>query len=167
MRARFANRRVCDRLLGLGYDIAEKIGLLCDSARLGYHMQELRIVDDHRPRLSGFGVRVFRGLTGGRYITLVRSDLPKLIDDRISRSCEIIFGDSITSLRKAHGEVQSNSSIVVNATSISSSPRTVSLPRTRTRLCPAKSIREGSRLSGSCVRNRRVSATVRAHLPRP
>jgi 2-polyprenyl-6-methoxyphenol hydroxylase-like FAD-dependent oxidoreductase len=105
VRARFANRRVCDRLLGLGYDIAEKMGLLCDTARLGYHTQELRIVDDHRPRLSGFGGRVFRGLTGGRYITLVRNDLSKLIDDRISRSCEIIFGDSITILRKAHGEV--------------------------------------------------------------
>ena len=31
---------------GLGYDIAEKMGLLSDITRLGYHMQELRIVDD-------------------------------------------------------------------------------------------------------------------------
>jgi len=68
-------------------------------------MQELRIVDDHGRRLSGFGVRVFRELTSGRYITLGRSDLSKLIHDRISGSCEIIFGDSITSLREAHGEV--------------------------------------------------------------
>ena len=90
---------------GLGYDIAEKMGLLPDIAKLGYHMQELRIVDDHGRRLSGFGVRVFRELTSGRYITLGRSDLSKLIYDRISGSCEIIFGDSITSLREAHGEV--------------------------------------------------------------
>ena len=92
MRARFANRRVCDRLLGLGYDIAEKIGLLCDSARLGYHMQELRIVDDHRPRLSGFGVRVFRELTSGRFITLGRSDLSKLIYDRSAGSARSSSG---------------------------------------------------------------------------
>ena len=90
---------------GLGYDIAEKMGLLPDITKLGYHMQELRIVDDHGRRLSGFGVRVFRELTSGRYITLGRSDLSKLIHDRISGSCEIIFGDSITSLREAHGEV--------------------------------------------------------------
>jgi 2-polyprenyl-6-methoxyphenol hydroxylase-like FAD-dependent oxidoreductase len=90
---------------GLGYDIAEKMGLLPDIARLGYHMQELRIVDGHGRRLSGFGVRLFRELTGGRYITLGRTDLSKLIYDRISGSCEIIFGDSITSLREAHGEV--------------------------------------------------------------
>jgi 2-polyprenyl-6-methoxyphenol hydroxylase-like FAD-dependent oxidoreductase len=87
---------------GLGYDIAEKMGLLPDIARIGYHVHELRIVDDRGRRLSGFGVRVFRELTGGRYITLGRSDLSKLIFDRISGSCEIIFGDSITSLREEH-----------------------------------------------------------------
>ncbi len=90
---------------GLGYDIAEKMELLPDITRVGYHMQELRIVDDGGRRLSGFGVQVFRELTGGRYITLGRSDLSKLIYDRISGSCEIIFGDSITGLREADGEV--------------------------------------------------------------
>jgi 2-polyprenyl-6-methoxyphenol hydroxylase-like FAD-dependent oxidoreductase len=90
---------------GLGYDIAEKMGLLPDIARIGYHMQELRIVDDGGRRLSGFGVQVFRGLTGGRYVTLGRSDLSKLIYDRISGSCDIIFGDSISGLREADGEV--------------------------------------------------------------
>jgi 2-polyprenyl-6-methoxyphenol hydroxylase-like FAD-dependent oxidoreductase len=90
---------------GLGYDIAEKMGLLPDIARIGYHSQELRIVDDGGRRLSGFGVQVFRELTGGRYVTLGRSDLAKLIYDRISGSCEIIFGDSIAGLREAGGEV--------------------------------------------------------------
>ena len=37
---------------GLGYDIAEKMGLLPDIARIGYHMQELRIVDDRGRRLG-------------------------------------------------------------------------------------------------------------------
>jgi 2-polyprenyl-6-methoxyphenol hydroxylase-like FAD-dependent oxidoreductase len=90
---------------GLGYDIAEKMGLLPDIARIGYHVQALRIVDDRGQRRSGFGVQVFRELTGGRYITLGRADLSKLIYERISGSCEIIFGDSITSLREAAGEV--------------------------------------------------------------
>ena len=90
---------------GLGYDIAEKMGLLPDIARIGYHMQELRIVDDGGRRLSGFGVQLFRELTGGRYVTLGRSDLSKLIYDRISGSCEIIFGDSIAGLRETGAEV--------------------------------------------------------------
>lgn len=90
---------------GLGYDIAEKMGLLPDIARIGYHTQELRVVDERGRRLSGFGVQVFRELTGGRYITLGRSDLSKLIYERISGSCEVIFGDSITSLLEADDEV--------------------------------------------------------------
>ena len=90
---------------GLGYDIAEKMGLLPDIARLGYHTQELRIVDDSGRRLSGFGVQLFRELTGGRYVTIGRGDLSKLICDQISGSCEIIFGDSIAGLRETGGEV--------------------------------------------------------------
>jgi len=89
---------------GLGYDIAEKMGLP-DIASIGYYTRELRIVDDGGRRLSGFGVQVFRELTGGRYVTLGRSDLSKLIYDRISGSCEIIFGDSIAGLREAGAEV--------------------------------------------------------------
>jgi hypothetical protein len=71
---------------------AEKMGLLSDIARLGYHMQELRIVDDHGRRLSGFGVRVFRELTSGRFITLGRSDLSKLIYDRSAGSARSSSG---------------------------------------------------------------------------
>jgi len=83
---------------GHGYDLAEKMGLLPDIAHIGYRVHDLRIVNDQGRRLSGFGVEVFRELTNGRYITLGRSDLSKLIYDRISASCEIIFGDSITGL---------------------------------------------------------------------
>jgi 2-polyprenyl-6-methoxyphenol hydroxylase-like FAD-dependent oxidoreductase len=90
---------------GLGYDIAEKMGLLPDIARIGYHVHELRIVDDRGRRLSGFGVQVFRELTGGGYITLGRSDLSKLIYDRISGTCEVIFGDGITSLHEVDDEM--------------------------------------------------------------
>jgi hypothetical protein len=37
---------------GLGYDIAEKMGLLPDITRIGYHMQEMRIVGDRGRRLG-------------------------------------------------------------------------------------------------------------------
>ena len=90
---------------GLGYDIAEKMGLLPDVARIGYRMQELRVVDDGGRRMSGFGVQVFRDLTAGRYITLGRSDLSKPIFDRIAGSCEVIFGNSIATLCEADGAV--------------------------------------------------------------
>jgi 2-polyprenyl-6-methoxyphenol hydroxylase-like FAD-dependent oxidoreductase len=50
---------------GLGYDIAERMGLAGDLDRIGYHMRELRIVNDRGKRVRGFGTKVFRELTGG------------------------------------------------------------------------------------------------------
>src|SRR3954454_22141722 len=64
---------------GLGYDIAERMGLRTNIERVGYHAQEVRIVDDLNRRLSGFGVDVFRRLTNGRYVTLGRSELSHLL----------------------------------------------------------------------------------------
>ncbi|GGJ33714.1 FAD-binding domain [Neoroseomonas lacus] len=85
---------------GLGYDIAEMMGLLPDIAGVGYRLRELRIVGNDGRWVAGFNAEVFRDLTGGRYITLGRSDLSRLIRDRISGSCEFIFGDSIVGLRQ-------------------------------------------------------------------
>jgi 2-polyprenyl-6-methoxyphenol hydroxylase-like FAD-dependent oxidoreductase len=60
---------------GLGYDIAERMGLIGQINSDGYHVKELRIVDDAGRRRAGFGTRVSTDLTGGRYVTLQRSDL--------------------------------------------------------------------------------------------
>ena len=40
---------------GLGYDIAERMGLSEDINRVGYHVREMRIVDDRGRRLTGLG----------------------------------------------------------------------------------------------------------------
>ncbi|HEY2528209.1 MAG TPA: FAD-binding domain [Xanthobacteraceae bacterium] len=85
---------------GLGYDIAERMGLSADIDRIGYHMRELRIVDDHGERVAGFGTKVFRELTGGRFVTLGRSDLSRLLFQRIEGETEVIFGDEIVALQE-------------------------------------------------------------------
>jgi 2-polyprenyl-6-methoxyphenol hydroxylase-like FAD-dependent oxidoreductase len=85
---------------GLGYDIAEQMGLGPDINRLGYHMRELRIIGDHGGRLAGFGVKVFDELTDGRFITLGRSDLSGLLFDAIRGETEVVFGDEIVDLRE-------------------------------------------------------------------
>ena len=51
------------------------MGLTGDINRIGYHMREMRIVDDRGKRITGFGTKVFGELTKGRYVTLGRSDL--------------------------------------------------------------------------------------------
>jgi 2-polyprenyl-6-methoxyphenol hydroxylase-like FAD-dependent oxidoreductase len=87
-------------LWGLGYDIAERMGLAAAINRVGYHMRELRVVDESGGRIAGFGTRVFKELTGGRFVTLGRSDLSRLLFDTVRDNTETIFGDEIVSLQQ-------------------------------------------------------------------
>ena len=85
---------------GLGYDIAERMGLIAEINRVGYHVREVRIVDDKGRRVTGFGTRVFSELTGDRYVTLRRSDLSRLLFGKIDRSAEVIFDSEIVGLQQ-------------------------------------------------------------------
>ena len=85
---------------GLGYDIAERMGLSDEVNHVGYHIREMRIVDDNGNRIAGLGTRVFRELTGGRFVTLGRSDLSRLLFEKIRGTTETIFGDEIASLQE-------------------------------------------------------------------
>ena len=91
---------------GLGYDIAERMGLARDIERVGYHMREMRIVDDGSTRVAGFGTKVFRELTGGQFVTLGRSDLSRLLFEKVGRTTEVIFGNEIVGLQDDADGVQ-------------------------------------------------------------
>jgi 2-polyprenyl-6-methoxyphenol hydroxylase-like FAD-dependent oxidoreductase len=91
---------------GLGYDIAERMGLTNDMERIGYHMREMRMVDDQGERVTGFGTKVLRELTGGRYVTLGRSDLSRLLFEKIKGTTRVIFGDEIVGLQQKRDYVQ-------------------------------------------------------------
>ncbi|HLZ00654.1 MAG TPA: FAD-binding domain [Bradyrhizobium sp.] len=85
---------------GLGYDIAERMGLIEEINRVGYRVKETRIVDDAGRRRAGFGTRVFTELTGGRYVTLPRGELSRLLFEKIRGSVECLFGNEIAGLRE-------------------------------------------------------------------
>jgi len=91
---------------GLGYDIAERMGLSDKINGMGYHIREMRIVNSKGERISGFGTNVFRELTGGRYVTIGRSDLSRLLFEKIKNDTEIVFGDEVVGLRERAGCVQ-------------------------------------------------------------
>ena len=93
---------------GLGYDIAEKMGLTAGIHRIGYQPRELRIVNGRGDRVSGFGTSVFRELTNGRYVTIARSELSRLLFETVSGRAEAVFGDEIAGLeeRADHVRVQ-------------------------------------------------------------
>ncbi len=84
---------------GVGYDIAEKMGLLPRLHELGYAMEELRMVDDEGEPKARMRGDTFRALTDGRYVSIARGDLAATIFD----ACEGIearFGRSIVGIRE-------------------------------------------------------------------
>jgi 2-polyprenyl-6-methoxyphenol hydroxylase-like FAD-dependent oxidoreductase len=91
---------------GLGYDVAERMGLADDLKRVGYSMREMRIVDARGKRLAGFGTRVFVELTGGRFVTLARADLSRLLFEKVQGETEVLFGDEIVKLDERPDHVQ-------------------------------------------------------------
>jgi 2-polyprenyl-6-methoxyphenol hydroxylase-like FAD-dependent oxidoreductase len=91
---------------GLGYDLAERMGLIDEINRIGYHAREMRVVNDGGRRVAGFGTSVFSELTGGRYVTLPRSALSRLLFDKAKDGIDCIFGDEIVALEPDAGGVR-------------------------------------------------------------
>jgi len=91
---------------GLGYNIAERMGLIGQIERIGYHVREVRIVGDRGQRLTGFGTRVFDELTNERFVTVARSGLSRLLFETVRDSTETLFDDEIVDLRERDDDVQ-------------------------------------------------------------
>ncbi len=83
---------------GIGYDVAERMGLLPTIRELGYQVREVRFVDRRGYKNGGFATDVFRRLTKDRFTSLRRSDLAATLYGALVGKVETIFGDSIASL---------------------------------------------------------------------
>ena len=90
---------------GLGYDIAQRMDLTADIQRVGYHVRELRIVDGQGKRVAGFGTSVFSELTNGRFVTLGRSELSRLLFEKVSNTSEVMFDNEIVGLEEREDHV--------------------------------------------------------------
>lgn len=91
---------------GLGYDIAEKMGLIPRIRELGYQVREVRFVDRRGRKRGGFPVDVFGRLTRGRFTTLRRSDLADTIYQALDGQVETIFDDSVAKVEDAGQSVR-------------------------------------------------------------
>jgi 2-polyprenyl-6-methoxyphenol hydroxylase-like FAD-dependent oxidoreductase len=83
---------------GRGFDVAEKMGILPAIKREGYDVKELRLVGASGRRVGGFDVDVVRSVTNGRYVSIPRGELAKIIYQKVESLCEIIFDDSVTKI---------------------------------------------------------------------
>lgn len=85
---------------GLGYDIAERMGLVDEIRSLGYQMEEVRFVNREGETNGGFGVDVFRRMTHDRFTSVRRSDISATIYRAIEGRVESIFGDSVAAIEE-------------------------------------------------------------------
>jgi 2-polyprenyl-6-methoxyphenol hydroxylase-like FAD-dependent oxidoreductase len=85
----------------VGYDIAEKMGLIPQLQELGYQVKELRYVDRHGRTSASAPVDALARLTNGRYVTVQRSDLAAAIYGALDGAVETIFGDSVASIEES------------------------------------------------------------------
>jgi len=84
---------------GVGYDVAEKMNVLADLNKKGYHAKEVRLVNEHGRRAGGFSTDIFSSNLDGRFVSLLRGDLAETLYRSIEGKVEVIFGDSIKYIR--------------------------------------------------------------------
>ena len=83
---------------GVGYTLAERMGILPQVLKAGYTVQEVRFVDAHGRRAGGFDTSAMRRMVGGRFTSLPRGDLAAQIYRTIEGRVEALFDNSITAL---------------------------------------------------------------------
>lgn len=88
---------------GIGYDIAERMGLLPRVHELGYRVREVRFVDQTGRRSAGFSTEIVTRPMRGRFTSLRRSDLAATIYGALDGRVETIFGDSIVGIEDRGG----------------------------------------------------------------
>lgn len=85
-------------LWGIGYDAAEKMGLLPTLLALQYHADELQMVDSQGRVRGGYPSSVLLRLAKGRMATLARADIAASIHALLGGRVETILGDSISTI---------------------------------------------------------------------
>ncbi len=91
---------------GIGYDIAEKMGLIGEIRRLGYQVREVRFVGRDGRKRGGFDVTVFGRVTHDRFTSVPRSDVSAAAYRAIEGKVKAVFGDSVAGIDEHDGGVR-------------------------------------------------------------
>ncbi len=90
---------------GTGYDIADKMGLLPGLKEDAYFIEHVRTVTAGGHATSTMNTNAFHELTGGRYLSIARSDLARYIHQACD-GIETRFGTSVANLQDQGDEVR-------------------------------------------------------------
>jgi 2-polyprenyl-6-methoxyphenol hydroxylase-like FAD-dependent oxidoreductase len=83
---------------GAGFDVADRMGIVPEVMQRGYRLREVRQVDDDGRRITAFDPELFVRGTGGRYVSIARSELAATVSGALGGRVETIFGDSVRAL---------------------------------------------------------------------
>lgn len=91
---------------GAGYAIAERMGLAPAVQATGYAIDEVRLIDRNGSKTGGFGVGPFRRVFDGRFTSVPRGELARLIYQAIGADVETVFNEHITVVDQRDDGVQ-------------------------------------------------------------
>lgn len=85
---------------GVGYTVAERMGILPEVRAHGYTFQEVRDVDKHGRKVGGFSTDSFCQSLTDRFTSVPRGDLAAAIFRSIGSRVETLFDNSITAINE-------------------------------------------------------------------
>ncbi len=91
---------------GLGYDAAEKMGVLPRLQELGYKLTGARSVDNAGRRRAGLNYDQFAKALGGRLLSIMRPDLELALREQVGDTVDMRFGTSISGIENSDDRVR-------------------------------------------------------------
>lgn len=91
---------------GLGYEVAERMGLLAGLRGAHREIPRIEFVDEQGRVRGGLQVRKLREMIGWRHFNLLRSGLERVLYDHVKGQVEVRFGTTITAARQDEGGVE-------------------------------------------------------------
>jgi 2-polyprenyl-6-methoxyphenol hydroxylase-like FAD-dependent oxidoreductase len=91
---------------GVGFDILERYGLLEAARQRGYLFDRLRFVDERGQELSAVGGEVFRRAVGGRFFSIPRGELARVIYETVENRAQVLYGTFVRALHQHPGGIE-------------------------------------------------------------
>jgi 2-polyprenyl-6-methoxyphenol hydroxylase-like FAD-dependent oxidoreductase len=90
---------------GVGYDVADRMGLLPKIRETGYDLAEVRYLDARGRTAATISARTLSRELGDRFTSLPRGDLASILHQSVADEAETVFDDSIAALSDLGGAV--------------------------------------------------------------
>ncbi|MHA7663137.1 FAD-binding domain [Mycolicibacterium sp. HS_4_1] len=91
---------------GVGYEVAEKMGLAAAVHAAGYDIDNVRLVDRRGRRVGGFSTRGLRRMINGRFTSVARGDLARVVFNAVDGQISTAFGAGVVDIDQTDTEVK-------------------------------------------------------------